>query len=584
MRTLFEAGGLAGWLTMFSAYFWLIQVRSREEVSKQINWLTGLGAVTALVGFLVFLWPSSKFPINIPETSPWLSINNQFSLLGSLLAEAALFAWLLVEWVRRLRSKVKKSETYWLQMAMVSLWMIMLGLTIFKMYRFTWPILDIKTAWMVTVETFKQRPWQGIGAGNYLRAFDQYRPESYNLSGFWTSSFGSSTMWWWQIWTELGVVGLLGWVLIWLGWWKKELGRGRDWLVPLVGLVILLTPVSVVGIWWWWWVWANRASKRPEVVKLPKWEVGGGVVNVAVALVAVLVLAGVGFGGWQWVKIGLGEYWMRKAVVAAAGNDGVSTYNHQIKAIAYNPWNMEYRQLYAQTNLAIAIGMLQQADISDDDKERAGVLVQQAVREAKAAVALDNLEARNWSNLAVIYKQLIGVVDGAADWSFQAYDQAAVLDRINPLIRLDLGGLLFAAGRYEEADRVFEEMVRLKPDLANAWYNWAHNAKRMNRLDYAVSRLTQAVALVPVDSGDYDKASKELAEWRKELDEAIKRQQEALQQQQQQQEKAPETLKTPQPLPTVGNEEKVDVPAAELAPPAVPTVVPTETPAVTPTQ
>ena len=77
--------------------------------------------------------------------------------------------------------------------------------------------------------------------------------------------------------------------------------------------------------------------------------------------------------------------------------------------------------------------------------KKVSVLLQQAVREGKSAVSLDGLNANYWTNLATIYRDLIGVVDGAPDWSLSAYQQAVALDPTNPSLRLDMGGLLYAA-------------------------------------------------------------------------------------------------------------------------------------------
>jgi hypothetical protein len=146
-----------------------------------------------------------------------------------------------------------------------------------------------------------------------------------------------------------------------------------------------------------------------------------------------------------------------------------------------------------------------------------------------------------------------------------------------------MGGLLYAAGRYPEADRLFEQAVTNKPDFANGWYNWAYNAKQMNQLADAVQRLNQAVALVPVTSADYEKANGELTVWKKEYDEAVKKQQAATAVTLTPTPK-PETLKAPAPQPTVGKEGKVSVPAQDLAPPTpAVTAVPTETPTASPT-
>jgi len=257
---------------------------------------------------------------------------------------------------------------------------------------------------------------------------------------------------------------------------------------------------------------------------------------------------------------------MRQSMVMAAKNNGGDTYNLQIKAIGMNPYLADYRRYYSQTNLAIALTLLNDKDISEDDKQKATVLVQQAVREAKSAVSLESLNSYYWTNLASIYRQLIGVVDGTADWSYQAYSQAAALDPVNVLTKLDLGGLLFAAGRYPESERVFEQVVMNKQDYANGWYNWAYSAKLSGKLGEAVARLSQAVALVPVDSGDYEKAIKELGDWKKEYEAAVKK----LGATTPTPTPEPETLKTPEPLPTTTKEDKVNVPD-DLAPEVTPT-------------
>ena len=74
------------------------------------------------------------------------------------------------------------------------------------------------------------------------------------------------------------------------------------------------------------------------------------------------------------------------------------------------------------------------------------------------------------------------------------------------------------------------------------------------------------------------------------MDEAIAQYQEQLKKQQaqqaQQEPMKTETLKTAEPLPTMGAEEKVDIPAEQLEPKitVVPTVTPTAVPTVEPTK
>jgi tetratricopeptide (TPR) repeat protein len=292
-------------------------------------------------------------------------------------------------------------------------------------------------------------------------------------------------------------------------------------------------------------------------------------------VVGTVVIIVVIFGAFWWTKMLLGEIYMRNSLVAASNNDGGATYNWQIKAIGMNVNNADYRKTYSQTNLALATSLLSNKELSDDQKQKASVLVQQSVSEAKAAVALDTLNPAYWSNLATIYQQLVGSVDGSADWSSQAYNQAMALDLANPFLRLSYGGLLYALGRYDQADRLFEQVVSLKSNLANGWYNWAYSAKNLNQLGNAVARLNQAVSLVPVTSGDYATASKELDTWKAEYDASVK--------QQAAQQKQAETLKVPSALPS-GTNSQIQVPNAGLQPPTgevLPTAV---TPTATPTK
>jgi tetratricopeptide (TPR) repeat protein len=251
--------------------------------------------------------------------------------------------------------------------------------------------------------------------------------------------------------------------------------------------------------------------------------------------------------------------------VAASKNDGNETYNIQIKAIGVNPNYAYYREIYSQTNLALAQNILSVEEVSDTDKEKASTLVQQAVREAKSAVSLEENNSIYWSNLASIYRSLVGVVDGAADWSLQAYQQTIVLNPVDPITNLNMGGLYYAAEQYDSAERSFEESVKVKQDYANAWYNWAYAAKKLNKLDIAVSRLQQALTLVAADSSDYEAAAKELETWKQEQTEANAKKAETQQTQQTSQQTTQQT--------TEQTKQVVETPMETVAPTAAVTPV-----------
>lgn len=566
-RSFYSVSGVGMIGASMMWYFLALQLKSRESWWKVLRIPGVIMAVTSLAVFLV---PESKLPISWPENFPIVSIGSGWSLAGGALAEALFLLVVGIMNAKVVMDKLKKGENYIVDAVVTAVIGLGMFLDIYRIFKMGWGVMDMNTAWSIAAESFKRSPLWGAGVGNFYEAFNLYRPASYNLTKLWSVSMSQSSMVWLQLWTELGIVGLAASVLLVLQMLKREAGFEK-WLGLGALVAAMLLPFNTMS-WWLIVVGVALSAKGKEVaLRLP---VGDSEFNLMPILAGLVALLLAGYGSFALGKNVVAETMIKNSLVAAAKNDGGMAYDWQRRAVGVQPNMADYRKSYSLTNLAIAQTLLADENISDENKEKVSVLLQQAVREGKAAVSLDTMNANYWANLAGIYKAMIGLVDGSADWSVQAYQQAIVLDPVNPLLQIDYGGLLYAAGSYEAADRVFEQVVVNKQDYANAWYNWAYTAKQLNKIYEAVQRLNQAVALVPADSGDYEAAKKELDTWTAEYDELVKKQEEAqkaaqAQQQTNTEEKQPESLTVPEPLPTVGEEEKVNVPAEELEPPVV---------------
>jgi len=580
-RSVASSLGIGGFVGLMIWFFLWMQVRSEEENKKEFLSLSISGLIVGVVSLIVFMLPAAKLPLSLPKTNPLISITSGWTVTGSMIAEMVLFLFLFVNWLGKLISKLKEKVEfgdYFKEALATAFFGLMMLLDVYRLVKMGWVYLDLNSAWVVAVETLKNNPFFGVGPGNFVEAFSRFRPVSFNATKLWSNTFGVSSVGILNIWTELGTVGLVI-VMVLVGMvWKKRKNKGFGELV-LLGLVALIFPSTfLIWVLLFWSLASNWGELKTIKLSLPLGEKG---INVMPYLVSVVVLALVGFSGYKMVRATMGDYYWRQSLVATSKNDGSGAYNNQIKAISINPKLADYRAVYAQTNLALAQNFLnveKKEDLTEENKQKASTLIQQAVREAQAAVNLDQRMPAYWSNLGLVYKSLIGLVDSTLDWSVQSYQQAAILDPVDPNINMSLGSIAYGANDYASAERYFEEVVKDKTDLANAWYNWAYSAKQQNKLQDAVTRLDQALKLVPADSTDYEKANKEFESWKKELDEAVKKyneqlkQQQAAAQQQQQptDEKKPaeQPLTTPQPLPTVGKEEKVNVPAKDLEPPA----------------
>jgi tetratricopeptide (TPR) repeat protein len=201
---------------------------------------------------------------------------------------------------------------------------------------------------------------------------------------------------------------------------------------------------------------------------------------------------------------------MYKASKAASANDFVSAYSFQQTAIKLNPYLDSSRRKYAITNIVIAAAISQKTDLTEEDKERFSTLIQQAIREGKAAIFLDGNDVTNWQTLAQVYQTLIGVADNSEEWAIRSYADAIKLAPNNPQLRVTLGGVFFNAKEYGEALRFFDQAATLKPDYANAYYNAANTFKMLREFEEAKIAYQKTLILLQPDSDDYLRAADEL--------------------------------------------------------------------------
>jgi cytochrome c-type biogenesis protein CcmH/NrfG len=157
--------------------------------------------------------------------------------------------------------------------------------------------------------------------------------------------------------------------------------------------------------------------------------------------------------------------------------------------------------------------------MSETDKQTVSQAIQTAIDEAKAVVTLNPTRATNWELLATIYRSIMGVVQGADTWTVSAYQRAVVLDPQNPLYRVALGGILYGQKQYEDASRMFEVAVSLKPDWPNAQYNYAWALEQKGDYQKAANVMQNCVALLDPtkNAADYKKASADLEGFKQKL-------------------------------------------------------------------
>lgn len=515
--------------------------------------------------------------------------DEMFTPLGGSLAGAMFLAVVVpfgVDYLLKEKDTVKKA-----------FWGVSLALVLFGAVISVFNILpgkpasvnlpDYNTSWVVAIDSLKISPLLGVGPGNYLTSFNRFRPLSYNQTNLWRIRFTTARDFYLTVMTESGLIGMTAMILLvyavikvaraddkekrLVGWSTKNRVRVASLLI-LIGLLAVFPSSIVFSILLFVLLAVNADTSKLDLGALSAGHNSHESQSIAsklpivVVITPVLILLGlVGFYGRRAV---VSEYYYMKALNAMVTNQGGLAYDLLQKTMSVNPYADRYHTSYAQVNLALANSIAMNEELSDQDREMIGQLIQQAIREGKASVSLNPERAGNWELLASIYQAVMPLAEGADAYAVQSYNQAIALDPINPDLRLTLGNIYYAAGDYDSAIRILDLAAAAKPDYANARYNLAFALREKGAYEEAVQQMSVVLSLVDRDSQDYEIAKKALEELEQKRDAAAA-------------EAGGESLTPPQ-----GAQEQVITPPIELPadaePPATPTPVPSPSPTPTP--
>ncbi|HUV72367.1 MAG TPA: tetratricopeptide repeat protein [Clostridia bacterium] len=530
--------------------------------------LLGSGLVLSLLRVVLFLGDFS-FPLNYPSLN--LSITKAWSPTGSLIAQAVFLLALIplgfsLMYENLRQQKLLSAGAIFL---LNTLNLVGLGLSFHLLTTTAQPILlPQSTAWAIALEGLKNGRFAalGLGPGQFVNAFTSFKSLNFNNTDFWNLRFGSSSNWYYQLLTEVGIIGLVAYLF--LGWriFRDGIRVFRKPRISYTGLasylaliILLITQFFIpLNFFLLALVFILLAVARDEEQVSLDFSAAGGFAFLGLVLPLAFWGGTLFFAG----KLALANHYFLNSLKAAAQNDGVTTYNLQIKAIQADPASANYRIAYSQTNLALANSLATKQELTDQDRSTITQLVQQAIREAKAAVAVDPRNVVAWENLANLYRNLINFAEGADQWALASYQQAINLDPLNPRLRVDLGGLYYSQQNWQQAANLFAQAVNLKPDWANAHYNLANVLREAGDLAGARQEYEVSQSLVPIDSNDYQKVSSELEEVKKRLPIPTPTPKT-------QEPSEPETLVTPAP-PAEGIEPPLELPE-EGSPPVTPT-------------
>jgi tetratricopeptide (TPR) repeat protein len=381
----------------------------------------------------------------------------------------------------------------------------------------------------------------GSGFGNFLVAFTKFKQASFNANQtLWYLPFNTSSSFVLELLATTGIIGLLSFLLV---LFRAIIQPAKKKNNPIyITLIILavaacILPFSFQTIMLFFLALslfaATQAIKHPNgffdieprFVALKKGFITleqtntqtderheySQVMPYTLAILFLIFVATVGLYSTRYVLSNLS---FQQALVAATNSNGTVTYKQEVASINMFPYQSTYYRVFSQTNIALAnsIATSQPKGASPSAQVQSTVytLLQQGITTAKNATQIAPQDVANWQNLSSVYRALLGIGQGADTFAVAAAQQAALLDPTNPQEFINLGGLYYQLGQYDNAIRAFQQAVSLKQDFPNAYYNLGHAYLQKQDNQDALQAFQVVAQLTVNDKTNHDKIMAEI--------------------------------------------------------------------------
>jgi hypothetical protein len=378
----------------------------------------------------------------------------------------------------------------------------------------------------------------GSGFGTFLNDFTQFKPAQYNGNPtLWAFTFFRSSSFVMEL---LATTGLLG--VISFGFIVFRVVKQKTFFLPLILAIlaaialpfsftlvalffILLALFAVVCI-------HNNPNKYGEaemylvafkkgllavtpegdrVSQSPSERKFSKVLPIFFMLIMAVLI---GLPLFFVTRFTLSDLIFQRSLVAASQNDGIETYELQAASINTFPYRDIYYRSFSQTNLALANALAvnqEGASPSAETQKNILTLIQQSINAGRTAVTVSPMTSFNWNNLSSVYRSLIGFGENADQFTILTLNQAIALDPNNPQQYIDLGGVYYQLGQYDEAIRQFQIAINLKQDYANAYYNLGHALEEKGEYAQALSAYNVVKQLVSDNKDNVAKIDEDIA-------------------------------------------------------------------------
>ena len=518
--------GMGGVYLSLSAIILFAPTLVKGDISEKfLSIINTAAAVLALISIL------QSFGLGLPQLINKISILNFPNSLSFSPTGSAFIAIQFLSIILLTNIFDKNAEKGWQRISFLILLGIALGINIWAIIpgnEAAFKALPLTASASIARESLSvtRTALFGFGPNSYDNAYNILKPIWINGQEYWQFVFDSAFNLPLTMLVAGGLLALLAWLFL-LFIALKTISKKNveakvlrtiiyssiiwQFFAPANMVTLMLLVLALVVF-----IAANEhAYKTLEInfdsvvksLKFKKQKQANMVLISIVTLVLTLATAALFF---NFSKSVLAYRRMYQSNVAASKNEIPEAYEYQKQAKNLSPHIDSVRRTYALINLEIAIALSNKTELNPAEQDQVLQLVNQSIREAKAATILDPQNYQNWLTVSEVYLQLIEITSEAQQEAFDALAKAVNYNPTNPDLRMKLGQLFFSLQRYEEAANFFSQAAERKPDLARAYYALAKSFQAAQQFQDAENAMIKTLTLLTPETEDYVKVENEL--------------------------------------------------------------------------
>lgn len=546
---------------LFTTLLYFSITNTIKQASQMLILITSLVIGTTLSALITTLSYFQIYPLPFPYTQI-----TSFNTFGSLLDQAIFFGLILPiagYFVHSIFTSLKNrssnssininkkdlSKANPLSLLFAIAFFVILcgiGVSIYQMATTQKPlILPFETAFQTGFASISQDSGRvllgflfGSGPGTYITDFTRFKPETYNLDqNLWAFTFFRSSSYALELLATNGMLGLLSFIFL-----VFRILKEKSTFIPIIiavisAFILPYSPSLIILFFALMGIFAaiqahNNPQKfaetelyfvalkhgllvaKPENENIDQTKSERKISRLLPFISFIIMLIIVSLPLYFAIRFFISDIFYQSSLIAYSQNDGLKTYNLQQAAINTFPVRDLYHRAFSQTNIALANSLATQAkDQKDNQQAQQNILllIQQAITAGRNASLLSPQTSFNWNNLSSIYRNLIGFGQNAEQFAILTMQQSIALDPNNPSLYIDLGGIYYQIGQFDNAIREFQTAIKLKNDYPNAYYNLGHSLEMKNNLQEALVAYQVVKSLVASDKANLDKINVEIS-------------------------------------------------------------------------